>query len=563
MSKRFVGWHFAGWFCAGAVSLCAGCQLFVDDADKEVYELIRSRQLAALGTTSDVTVEDGRLPRGPGRQAYSFAPHPVDSKVPENFTHPTTQPATTAPSDDAAAQDQAQPAEQYDLAQVLAYAQRHSREYQTAKEDLYLTALQLSLERYLWTPRLFGSIQAEFADYGQVRDFDRAMQTVAEIGVQQRLPYGGEVVARYINVFMRDLGRHITSGETGDIILEADIPLLRGAGRVAYESRYQAERNLIYAVRDFERFRRQFLVSISRDYFSIVQRKAEWENAIQAVASFETTYNRSQAFADEEIYVRFEADRARVGLLVAQNDEEVSRTSYQSAVDRLKIRMGMSIEQQIEVVESEVDLLIPTVSLEEATETALQYRLDLLNDLDTVGDFRRALEVAKNRMLPDLNFSGSVTTVTDPTHLNSLDFNTERTTWRGLIGLELPLQRKEERNQLRSALINLRRAERLHVEAVDEVRVEVRDALRTISLAQVSQQIQGVNVQVNIDRRDNARVKFELGEQSNQDLVDAENDLRNARNRHASAVATLRAAILQFRLDTGTLRVNEQGHWEN
>ena len=54
-----------------------------------------------------------------------------------------------------------------------------------------------------------------------------------------------------------DLHRKV-SGEgiqSAEIILEADIPLLRGAGNVAREDRIQAERDLIYAAREFERFR--------------------------------------------------------------------------------------------------------------------------------------------------------------------------------------------------------------------------------------------------------------------------------------------------------------------
>ena len=38
-------------------------------------------------------------------------------------------------------------------------------------------------------------------------------------------------------------------------------------------------------------------------------------------------------------------------------------------------------------------------------------------------------------------------------------------------------------------------------------------------------------------------------------------DLLSARNGLASAMADYRIAILEFRLDTGTLRVTDEGHW--
>ena len=128
----------------------------------------------------------------------------------------------------------------------------------------------MSLERFLWTPQLSSQLSYEFADYGQVREFDRAMTATASIAAEQRLPLGGTVTAQVIDRWMRDLKVHTTSGETGTMILSADIPLLRGAGKVALESRYQAERNLIYAVRTFERFRREFVVDIAGDFFTLL-----------------------------------------------------------------------------------------------------------------------------------------------------------------------------------------------------------------------------------------------------------------------------------------------------
>ena len=66
---------------------------------------------------------------------------------------------------------------------------------------------------------------------------------------------------------------HRVAGENvqdAAIILEADIPLLRGAGLAAREDLIQSERDLIYAARDFEEFRRQFLFDIAREFLDLV-----------------------------------------------------------------------------------------------------------------------------------------------------------------------------------------------------------------------------------------------------------------------------------------------------
>ena len=44
--------------------------------------------------------------------------------------------------------------------------------------------------------------------------------------------------------------------------------------------------------------------------------------------------------------------------------------------------------------------------------------------------------------------------------------------------------------------------------------------------------------------------------------MDAETDLLDARNELAVAISAYRVAILEFRRDTETLRVTEEGLWE-
>lgn len=553
----------------GTLLLLGGChQWFIDDADREVNELIASRQRAALGETHAVEIgaESGHITRT--ADMYRFAPHPVDADVPEAFksatkprleaVEPTTRPFETA---EATTQPAAR-AEVFALADCLAYALRYAREYQTAKEDLYLAALALSLERHLWTPQLSGGLSYEFADYGQVRDFDRAMTAIAWLAVEQRLPLGGTVTAQVIDQWMRDLKVHTTSGETGTMILSADIPLLRGAGRVAYESRYQAERNLIYAVRDFERFRRQFLVDIASDYFDLLSARTQIESAQAQVESLAAARDRAMALAEADLQLQLDADRARIEYSNAQNRVISARESYESSLDQFKIDLGMSTDAPIDLAEEEIELYEPEVTEAEAIATALTYRLDLLNVLDGVDDARRGVRIAKNNLLPDFDFSGSVTMNTNPNKPSTVEYNTERTTWRGLLELQLPLDRKQERNDLRSALVELRRAERSYDESRDRVRAEVRRAKRQITLARLTLEIQAEQIAVGEFRAAQAEAMDARGRlASNRDLIEAQNDLRDARNVFAAARSAYRRTILEFLLATGTLRIGDDGKW--
>ena len=107
----------------------------------------------------------------------------------------------------------------------------------------------------------------------------------------------------------------------------------------------------------------------------------------------------------------------------------------------------------------------------------------------------------------------------------------------------------------------MRRAERSHDEFADNVRAEVRRAVRRVVQQQNLRMIQTLNVSENELRLEAARAQFDLGRSTNQNVVDSETDLLRALNDLAAAVADYRVAILEFRRDTGTVRVRDDGRW--
>jgi len=448
------------------------------------------------------------------------------------------------------------------LSDALEYAFLNAWDFQTQKEDLYLSALALMTERQLWTPQFIGTVRGQYANFGQVRNFDQAMTAVSEMSVTQRLPFGGEIAARVINTLMRDIGRQTTSGETGTAILEANIPLLKGAGRVAYESRYQAERNLIYAVRNFERARRNLVVDVAGGFFDLQAIKAQIESAEAAKESAALEQQRTQALVDIERLLQVEADRVDVQVLDRSNDINNARVRYETALDRFKIRIGMPTREPIDVVDAGLDLFEPDVAEDEAVETAIRYRLDLINTRDQIDDAKRGVVIAKNNFLPQFDFTGSIRMATDPNQKNSLSYNTERALWQGMLELEVPFDRREERNDFRASLIDFRRSERAYELAESNVILDVRNAMRIMALAKQSLAIQEENIRVNEARSVQADALLKRGRlSSNRDLIEAQNSLQSSKNQYAAAIADYRLAILTLQRDSGTLRVGDDGRW--
>jgi outer membrane protein TolC len=643
-------WYRMSRGAVAGLLLLAGCQLFLDDADRQVYKLIDTRQKEAIGATSDarlprpIASTGQRDPFGADESRYDFVPNPVDNEVPEAFQRPavefpTTQPSETPstrpaeipatrsaeslpthsrrvatsrplrlpegptgqiPLDDVAIPDEhgaetgppptlpsvraapptTSPATQVlTLADSLAYAFAHSWDFQTAKETLYLSALDLTLERHLWGPILFANLGSDYTNLGKANNFDQSLQSVMEAGVRQKLPYGGEIVARTIDNLLSDLRDRAIDGATGQMLLEGNVPLLRGAGKSAYETRYQAERNLIYAVRRFENVRRDLAVAIAGSYFNLQQLRQQITNAQASIKSFELEVGRTRALWRIGRYIRLDVQRAEQNVLGAQNAEVDAVEAYQAALDRFKILIGMPMETAIDVpfpaeptggaegvAQNRMEplaaaLRMPDVSDAEAVRTALKYRLELINSYDLIGDAERGVAIAENNLLPDFNATGSIAWDTNPNYRQLFNYNTDRVTYKAGMTLEVPLERTKERNALRRSFITKAQAERNYVQLRDDIIRQVRQAERVVVQQQQSLQIQLLNRDLALRRRQAAEVQARLGKFSNRDVVEAEQVLLDARNRLAQAQAQLSLAILEFRRATGTLRINNEGRW--
>ncbi|QOI99296.1 MAG: TolC family protein [Phycisphaeraceae bacterium] len=459
--------------------------------------------------------------------------------------------------------DEGREAVELDLAGALREAQRAGREYLSAQEDYLIAAIGLLVERHLWSPRFFNDTFVGIAGAGDQGRFEHALSIINTLRATQRLPFGGEVEARWITRATDQLrqqatGYYVQSSELG---ISGNVPLLRGAGDVAREGLISAERNLVYQAREFERFRRQYLVSVSTDYFALIQTQARITNQERQLASLETfrrgTSERvaagrirefERAIADNEV---LSATAALAGL----------RESYILQLDRFKVRLGMSPDRPLVIRPIGFDLPEPEADPAAAATLALDLRLDVQNARDRVDDARRAVANARNGLLPDLNVTAGVSVPTSGgTDVGGYGFDPDDTRYQAGLTLSLPLDRTIETLALRRSLIDLERQGRAFERRRDETVVEVRGALRNVELARFQLTLAERAVEINQRRLEEQQLRIDQVEP--QKVVDSENALLNAENARDQATTTLRVAILEYLLATDQLRVAEDGSFE-
>lgn len=553
---------------AGLLALCSllpvggGCSSDLFSDDTRINELL-ARGNAQIGGGSSAPDHPFDQPQSLNLRDPALNRKSVPTK------NPAARELTYQPSDEARdvgerlARFQAAPTENalsITLSDALKQAQRTGRENINRQEEYILAAIRLLTERHLWEPRFANEGSVSFDSVQTDGDSETALRILNELRVTQRLPYGGEVAARWV----WDATENLRSAATGQyvqssgLILQGNIPLLRGAGMVAQEGLIQAERELIYSARNYEEFRRAYLVEIANDFFSLLLQQAAIRNAEEQLKSVEEVEKKERALFDAGRKQQLEVNNAANRALSARSDVADLRDRYILSLDRFKVRLGLPIETVVVIVPSSLDLPEPDISLEEATGLALDYRLDLQNERDRVDDSRRRVRNAKNELLPDLNLAGDVTFPTDAdAREGGAVYEPDDVRYGASLTFGLPLDRENERLALRASTIGLQKAIRDFDEFRDSVIIEVRRSVRAIELARFNLTLAEQRVQISERRVYETELKRD--EIDTQQKLDALNDLLGAQNARDQALTDLRNSVLNYLLATGQLRVDREG----
>jgi len=555
------------WIITLAIGLggCFGGGL--GEIDRELSHLVRNHQRDHLNL-DDSAADPTATPRTtthlqPGSTAYRKKPqtrNPAVGDIDVDRRPPSPPDADpVAPTMIEEAEDPVR----MSLPEVLNYAIENSREYRNEKEALFITAINLLIERHLWGPRFFNTFTSEIRGTPESGDFDQVVELQNELGVTQRLPYGGSVSASAVVSFtsyLRRVAADPRNEQDTELQLSATVPLLRGAGVVAREDRIQAERDLIYAAREFERFRRGFLVDVSTAYFDLLRQVEQIQNQRMQLRNLQQLAKRFEALAEAGRQPYFEFERSQQQVLFARNDLVGREEAYAQALDSFKIRIGLDVSEGLVIQPIELVVAQPAVRPPQAVEAALQYRLDLQTTQDRVEDARRDVRVARNELLPDLDVTGSVSIGTDDDKdIGGIDFDAGSGSYSLGAVFDAPLDRRIERLRLRRSVIDLERAHRSYTLARDQITLAVRRSIRSMESARFALELQERNVELAERRRINVKLRERtLGPR---DVIEAEEDLLEARNRRDDARQRLRENILRFLLDSGQLRVAADGQW--
>jgi outer membrane protein TolC len=282
------------------------------------------------------------------------------------------------------------------LQQAVELSLIHSRDYQTQLEDVYLAALTVTFQRFQFGVRYLGTVGEPSVGLLTTvspdgKSANDSTRLTSRFGISQVLPSGAQWIVELSNNTLWLFGGGGSTNTASLLSYQITQPLFFGAGRkVVLEALTQAERNLLYSVRELARFRQELFTDVvassnTVSYLGLLQSQ-------QQIINQRENLRRLQ---QQVVKLQTNAERGRVvpsAFLPSVNDEMPAYLrnipeplrgllSYDPAAQRLRWRSEtpMSTEQStaIRAISDDEDFQIAV------TDLVRQVR-DPVNSLDVL-----------------------------------------------------------------------------------------------------------------------------------------------------------------------------------
>jgi len=507
------------------------------EADKEVYQIIDSKWQGSFGSKVNYKVSD----------------------VPASAND--VQIKNAVPSSNAIS-----------LAEAVAMATAHNRAYQTQKEALYLSALSLTDERHKYARQWFGTIDGSYVS--RAGEEETSVSGTGEnntlVGFDQLHLIGdGVLVSTGLAVdWIRFLSGDPRTSLRSVLSATVTAPILgSGAGKVAREQLTQAERQVLYDIRSFNRYRKTFVVNIVTAYYNVLQQRDVVTNAENNYKRTVESKERLEMESEAGRKSRIDVDEAEQNVLAAESRVVAAQERYEQSLDVFKISLSLPTDANVALDQNELKILeemgISEIefTLEESIETALLQRLDLYNSADSIDDALRNVHLAAEGLGPQLNLTGGANAASrEESNFSSFQFN--RGTYSLGFDADLPLDRKTQRNDYREALIRLERQQRQYEEDMDSIKLAVRGAYRRLKETADRYKIEKNSLKLADERVEMNKVLLDAGRVTTRILLLSQDSLLAAQNNVTMALIDNLDAKLSFYRDVGIMQVRPDGMWE-
>jgi outer membrane protein TolC len=444
-----------------------------------------------------------------------------------------------------------------DLNEALRLILLNNQAWLGQSESLDLQLLSLQVLRRSWWPMqspLVGTLA-----WGDTKDTDPASSQSLSASVSQKLPWGGTASISASESGAQGIGPNIYGA---NVTAGVNIPLFRGAGwRATVESQVSAERNYVYQRRNYEYARTDLLIQTVQSYFGQIQQQRTIKNLERTLESARKGAERSQLMFDAGKVTRSSVFREELNAANAENALTDARENRKLSLDAFKIDLGLRPEDDLVLEEEDISYTPLELDPKEAVEGAFASNPQWLNARDAFDDAGRALEIAHNATLPQVDVGANYTWAQLGSDRPFEDFETGTRGVGLTASFAIDLERSALNQTYQAAIIAYRQAERSFRRSRDEITRETQRLLIQLRQAELSMAIQD-RAQKDAEKAlELAQDEYERGLKDNINVTDARNQRVLSQNQFEAQRVTAKVTQLQLLQWIGRLRPDDEGRW--
>jgi outer membrane protein TolC len=290
---------------------------------------------------------------------------------------------------------------QLDAEKSFELALLHSREYQTALEQLYVAALALTLNRFEFQTRWFLTNATDFSSIAPGTPGEtNTLTSGSNLGFNRAFAAGGQLVVDFANNFVLEYTANGRTSVSSNFVVSFVQPLLRNAGRkVRLEQLTQAERDVLYAARDFYRFRKQFwagITTLDTGYMQLLLQVQVIRNLQANLLGQEQNLREHEAILLGGKITTVQVDQVFQGYQSARAGVAQAEAGLQTSLDQYKILLGLPPHVPVELDDTPLTpFVLVDPKLEGQRDAVDAYQKARNRDIDappTLADLRKQYE---------------------------------------------------------------------------------------------------------------------------------------------------------------------------
>jgi len=375
-----------------------------------------------------------------------------------------------------------------------------------------------------------------------------------DVQASQALPWSGAALSAS-GAFNAVPGADPLLRRSSTLTLRFTQPLLRGFGPTAtYFDLVNSRRGREGQERALDQARQQLAVEVVEAFYQVIRQRqllevsrGSLERSQQLLASSEARVRVGLASRLDVLRAQLEAAQAQEGMVAAQ-------AALETGLERFRVLLGCPptdpLEPEAVTLREGADA--PLEPLEVLLGRAAEHRSELHESRDQIRDAERQLALARQTLLPRLDFNVELGRVgLGPSFSDSWRNGSQRVTV--FLSTSYPLQRSAERSQKAVSELEAASRRRSHRQREYLVEAEVRAAVRALERLRKSIELQRQAVELARQQRRLATLRYQRGLESNFDVVDAERRQVLARSALVSLLADYQVGRAQLARATGTL----------